>query len=195
MNITIELQGLDAIQQQVGTMISRTSQLKPLLREISEIMMHEVQENFAKMGRNPSWPDLAKSTKRAYAKKGYLLEPTLERHSAGLLSSIDKFVTTNSAGVATNKKYAAIHNFGGPINRAARSGSVRLRTDARGNILRQNGSDHLAIFAKKSHKRAVSRDFSASGYTITMPQREFMKISPACFAEIEAAAAAFITGR
>lgn len=74
-------------------------------------------------------------------------------------------------------KYAAIHEYGGTIHMPARGGSVRLRVDARGNLLRQKTNDKLAVFAKASHKRAISRDFKSASYDIVMPERSYLRSS------------------
>lgn len=192
--ITIKLHFVEELQRQLAEYRRRGNDLKPLERQISAIMHAEVARNFAEHGRDPHWPGLAESTKKRYAKKGYISEPTLDRRAAGLFHSIHEFVT--GAGVSTNKEYAAIHNFGGAIVRHPFSSSVRLRTDAKGNLLRQGAKglrENLAVFAKSGHKRAVSKRYTSSGWTINMPQREFMKISAEGMSEIEAAAADFLT--
>jgi phage virion morphogenesis protein len=194
----IDISGLDDAQARINLMITRSENIKPLLRQISENMFAAVMRTFREQGRPDKWQDLAKSTKKQYAKKGFILEPTLNRRSAGLLSSIQKFVSDTSAGVSTNKKYAAIHNFGGPITRHPFSMSVRLRTDAKGNLLRQGAEGNLsrlAVFAKASHKRAVEKKYTSSGFTINMPKREFMKLLPEDLATINQAAMDYLTGK
>lgn len=189
----VELQGVANLKRRIAAMIERGRNVRPLMAEISEILYDEVMENFAAQGR-PKWQGLAASTKKRYAQKGYSLEPTLDRRAGGLASSIQTFATASAAGVGTNKTYAAIHNFGGEIKRWPFSSSVRLRTDGKGGLLRQGGSGNLAVFAKRGHKRAVERRFTSAGWTIRMPQREFMKTSPEGLSQIEAAAARFIAG-
>lgn len=189
----IDLQGLDELKRKIGAMITRGNNTTPLMREISGIMYDEVDQNFAAQGR-PKWQDLAPSTKKRYAKKGYILEPTLNRSSAGLFHSIQEFVTAKSAAVGTNKAHAAIHQFGGIIVRHPFSSTVRLRTDAKGNLLRQPGSKNLAVFAKASHKRAETKNFSSQGWRIKMPARPFLSVSDEGIAKIEQASARFITG-
>lgn len=187
--IKTTLHGVEALQLQLAEMRRHGSNLKPLQIEIAAIMHDEVEENFQAGGRNPSWP----ASKRVRKHGGQTLID-----SAGLVNSIQQFVSGNTAGVFTNKAYAAIHNFGGPITRKPHTGTVRLRTDAKGNLLRQGSEGlkaNLAVFAKSSHKRAVSKSFSSSGYTWNMPQREFMKVSPGGIGQIEQAAAVFISGK
>jgi hypothetical protein len=79
--------------------------------------------------------------------------------------------TTVSAGMGANVKYAALHEFGGRISIPPRKGSVRLRTDKDGNLLRQASNEHLAVFARATHKRARTVDFEADGYEVEMPAR------------------------
>jgi hypothetical protein len=81
---------------------------------------------------------------------------------------------TISWAIGDSVKYARIHELGGTIKHAARSGSVRLRTDARGNLLRQSGDQvggRLAVFAKRSHKRARVVQYQAAAYQVNMPAR------------------------
>ena len=70
------------------------------------------------------------------------------------------------SGIGSNMKYAAIQELGGRIHRSARSGSVRLRTDARGTLL--NGR---AQFAKAEHKRAKEVAYTAAAHDIEIPAR------------------------
>jgi phage gpG-like protein len=187
--IKAELQGVETARRIIAEMIAHGRNLKPLQREIAAIMHDEVEANFQAGGRDPKW----KASKRAQKDGGQTLID-----SSQLRNSIQEFVSANSSGVSTNKEYAAIHNFGGPITRKPYSGTVRLRTDAKGNLLRQGTEGlkaNLAVFAKSSHKRAVSKSFSSSGSTWNMPQREFMKVSPAGIGKIESAAAGFLTTR
>lgn len=181
--IKIEIQGLDQVKRQIETISSRVKNLRPLLVDISEIIHAEVEDNFQAGGRDPKW----KPSQRVKKHGGQTLI-----NKAGLLSSIQTFVTDTTAGVATNKKYAAIHNFGGEIKRHPFSMSVRLRQNAKGSLLRQQTNKNLAVFAKSSHKRATVRRYTSSGWTVQMPQREFMKITPSGIEKIELAVTRFI---
>ena len=73
--------------------------------------------------------------------------------------------------------YAAIHQFGGTIQRAPYSTKVRHRTDAKGNLLRTaafNGKG--LVFAKDKQKRAKERWFEVKAYSIKIPARPFLPI-------------------
>ena len=184
----IDLQGVEALKRRIGAMVARGENPSSLFGAISEIMHAEVDENFAAGGRDPAW----KKSKRAQKEGGQTLID-----KGILLASIQAFVTATSAGVSTNDPRAAIHNFGGDIVRKPYSSTTRLRTDAKGNLLRQGTEGlkaNLAVFAKASHKRTRDYFRFSMGYTIHMPQREFMKVSAGGIAKIEDAAAKFITG-
>jgi len=75
------------------------------------------------------------------------------------------------SAIGDSVKYAVIHEFGGRIKHPPRSGSVRLRTDASGALLRHGKNGKLATFAKASHKRAKEVKFNAAGYEVEMPER------------------------
>jgi len=75
-------------------------------------------------------------------------------------------------GIGSNVKYAAIHEFGGEIKRTTKDGSVRLRTDRSGNLIRQANNGSLAVFAKKTHKRFRQVGYvGGKQYTIKIPAR------------------------
>jgi len=107
-------------------------------------------------------------------------------HTARLLRSIAHRHDSNSAEWGTNVVYAGIHNFGGEIKRAAFSSWLRLRTNASGRLLRQRDHERLAVFAKATHKRAVTRRYTVDAHTIKMPARPFLGINEADQREIGA---------
>lgn len=82
--------------------------------------------------------------------------------------------------VGTNAPYGARHQFGGTFKQSLKPGKVRLRTDARGNLLRQGeegNAARLAVFAKRKHKRAVERSYAGRDYNVTTPARPWLGIS------------------
>lgn len=103
---------------------------------------------------------------------------------ARLLRSIAHSATNHSAEWGTNVVYAGIHNFGGEIKRLAFSSWTRLRTTAGGQLLRQPGHERLAVFAKATHKRAVTRRHTVDAHSIKMPARPFLGINEADEQEI-----------
>ena len=100
------------IQQLLKKLISKTENLRPLMKNIAGIMLDSVEENFEKEGRPDKWQGLAKTTIKQRNKKGYWPGRILQVRGE-LAASITSKYDENSAVVGTNKVYAAIHQFGG----------------------------------------------------------------------------------
>lgn len=145
--------------------------MSPVMREISAELASETEANFAAQGR-PKWLGIKPRKGRA---GGKILQDTGQ-----LAASITTGSDATSASIGSNKVYAAIHQLGGSINKAAQSRLVRHRTDAKGNLLRSEalGGKGL-IFAKDSHKRATARWFAQGAHTINIPARPFLPVDAA----------------
>lgn len=77
-----------------------------------------------------------------------------------------------NSSIGTNVSYAGVHEFGAVVQRTQLAGSVRLRTDAKGNRIRQAKNPNLFIFAKDSHKRAETVPFAGGKrFSIRYPNR------------------------
>lgn len=100
------------LQDYLIRLTERTSDLRPLMKNIAGIMADSVEENFAQQGR-PKWQQLAKSTIEQRVRAGKWPGMILQLSQGGLASSITSHYDENSAIVGTNKVYAAIHQFGG----------------------------------------------------------------------------------
>lgn len=94
-----------------------------------------------------------------------------------LLRSISSTADRNGAEWGTNVKYAAIHQNGGEIKRASYSSWLRLRTDAKGVLLRQKNHANLSVFARAHHKRTVERRFTVGAHAIKMPARPYLGVN------------------
>lgn len=71
--------------------------------------------------------------------------------------------------IGSNVKYAAIHEFGGVIQRTVKAGAVKLRTNKQGKLLMRG---NLATFAGPKHKLFKEVQFAGGKkYTITIPAR------------------------
>jgi len=114
---SIEIKIDDAeLQNVLGDLILKTQNLRPLMKNISGIIMDSVEENFEKDGRPDKWQELAKSTIKQRKKKGHWPGRILQVRGE-LASSITSYYDSDSAIVGTNKVYAAIHQFGGDAGR------------------------------------------------------------------------------
>lgn len=141
-----------------------------LLRSTRERAIREVDPNGTK------WRALSPGYAKWKAKKRPG-RPILKFDFHMLGDQLSYQVDASGLMVGTAAPYGAIHQFGGTVQRHQRAGSVRLRTDAKGNLLRQGKSGHLAIFANARHKRVVERSFEGKDYTATMPARPWLGVS------------------
>lgn len=124
--------------------------------------------------KNQVGPDGKKWTPSKRAKKtgGQTLV-----HSARLLRSQSHRSNASSAEWGSNVVYARIHQLGGDIERLAHSSWLRLRTNSRGALLRQQSDERLAVFAKATHKRAVKRRYTVGAHKIKMPARPYLGVN------------------
>lgn len=154
--------------------------LTPAMRAISMALLSQTEANFAaQSGPTGPWPALKKSTIKGRERQGTWPGKILQVRAGGLAASVTPFASATEAGVGTNKVYAAIHQLGGDIERAAYSSWVRLRTGRGGALQRQEGHPNLAVFAKDKHKRAKTVSYTTGPYTIHIPARPFLPVDRA----------------
>lgn len=104
------------LQQVLDKLFEKTSDLRPLMKNIAGVMADSVEENFKQEGRPDKWAELKESTIKQRTKKGYWPGKILQMRGE-LAASITSDYDENSAVVGTNKVYAAIHQFGGIAGR------------------------------------------------------------------------------
>lgn len=77
------------------------------------------------------------------------------------------------SAIGSNKKYAAIHEFGsGNMTRTSKPGKVKLRLDRRGGLVRQLKNKNLAVFAKSTGKLYKEVGFEGGKtFKINIPAR------------------------
>jgi len=163
------LGGLDAVLARMQLLGQRP---RPIWAAIGNYGENSTRLRF----RNQVGPDGQKwkPSARAQAGGGQTLVLT-----ARLLRSISHQVRNDGTEWGTNVVYAAIHQFGGEIKRAAFSSWARLRTDASGTLLRQKDHSHLAVFAKATHKRVKVVRYTVDAHTIKMPARPYLGVNEA----------------
>lgn len=89
----------------------KTSNLRPLMKNIAGIMADSTEENFKVEGR-PKWKDLSEKSKTARKKTGHYPGQILQV-SGQLALSVTTQYDDSSAVIGSNKVYAAIHQLGG----------------------------------------------------------------------------------
>ena len=158
-----------AVRTALAALQARVSNLQPLLGDIGEAIVQRAKARFD----SSTGPDgnTWKPKQRADGRK------TLVGPSGFLRQQIVSSATASSVLVQATMKYAAIHQFGGSIDRKAGQTTVSHRTDAKGNLLRSAiMSGKGLIFAKASHKRALARTFDGKAHQIKIPARPFLPV-------------------
>lgn len=89
----------------------KTSNLRPLMKNVAGIMADSTEENFKVEGR-PKWKDLSEKSKTARKKTGHYPGQILQV-SGQLALSVTTQYDDSSAVIGSNKVYAAIHQLGG----------------------------------------------------------------------------------
>lgn len=155
----------------------------PLFRSLATTLESQTEANFAAQGR-PSWVPLKSATLKARLKRNKGSSVLQILQDGGILAaSVTSYYGPDFAAVGAGgaaKDYAAIHQFGGTIDRPAYSVRTRLRTDAKGQLLRQGKEGrlaNLAVFAKDSHKRAQEGWATVDAYKVDIPARPYLPFS------------------
>lgn len=161
-NIRVEDSQVQALLNRLSASVRNMS---PALKEVGDALKTNIQLGFnaEKSPYGDAWAKLKPATLKARRKKG--AGAKILRDTGRLVNSITRSADANSVTVGTNVPYAAIHQFGGTIDHAARSIRVRLRT-VKGRTR----------FAKDSHKRARIIWGEAKAWFVNIPARPFMPI-------------------
>lgn len=185
-----------AVRAALEALAKRVSNLAPLLGDIGESMLQRAKARFG-AGVGPD----GQQWKPKKHKNG---RPTLIGESGDLRRQIVMGVAGNRLEVSATAPYAAIHQFGGTVKRAAGQITTRHRTNAKGELLRSKimGGRGL-IFAGSRHAstRVLARTFEHAAYSINIPARPFMPVRadgslyPAEQAEILAQINAWLAAR
>lgn len=154
-----ELQGL------LGEMEDRIKNPAPALKQCGLILMRSISKNFKEGGRPVRW----KPSERAKDTGGQTLVK-----SARLKKSFSMTVAGNLLRVFTNVAYAAIHHFGGSINK-----NVTVREHYR--IMNQAFGKPIAgrRVLIKSHSRKMNVEIDARRFAMVQDEdlRVFTKIT------------------
>lgn len=156
------------------------SQLKKpaeMFLEVAGMLEAETEANFEAEGR-PDWVPLSIATKRERLKRNGGSTVLKILQDRGILAASvagdhgDNWAMISAGGAASD--YALIQQVGGTIERAAYSTKTRLRTDQKGNLLRQPKDKRLAVFARDSHKRVQESWSEVGPFSIDVPSRPYL---------------------
>ncbi len=180
--LTLEINAEDSLGK-INSLGAVLENAQGMYGEIAGMLESETEANFAAQGR-PDWAPMAAATKRERLKRnngGSVLKLLQDRGilAASVSTEYGADHAIIGAGGAA-KDYAAAQQFGATINRAAYSVKTRLRTDRKGNLLRQ-GEDgkkkNLAVFAKDTHKQVEEKWSEVGAFSINLPARPYLPFS------------------
>ena len=161
----------DQLERSLTQLSQRLVHRRPLMKKLAAVMHNAVDENFEAEGR-PKWLGIKH-------RQGRVL-----RDSGALQNSISERSDDDTAIVGTNLPYAAIHQFGGPIQKPARTATVRYRSEA-GRIL----------FAGRKHANATAKQVNIPAHQVDMPARPYLGISAADDKEIREIISDWVIGQ
>lgn len=107
------------VEEALLELAQKTSNLRPLMKNIAGIMADSTEENFKEEGR-PKWQDLSEVTKIARRKTGHYPGQILQV-SGQLALSITTQYDDEFAVIGSNKVYAAIQQLGGQAGKSKKT--------------------------------------------------------------------------
>lgn len=165
----------NGISKALSGVAGKIKAARPLMIQISGVMADSAESNFAAQGR-PKWKQLSKARikqrKRKGSWPGYILQD-----SGRLAASVQQKATDTEAVVSTNVKYAAIQQLGGTVKIPAHESVIhfkKFKSGKRKGKVRFSKEGN-ATFAQKARTEA---------YTITIPARPFLTVTPHELVEI-----------
>ena len=150
-------------QRHLSDIVGRMHDKRPGLLIIGNIIRTSVVRNFEKSGRPRRWQEsqrVKKTGGKTLIKKGF---------GGGLLGSINIRLGEDSVSVGTNKKYAAIHQFGGTIHHPAHERIIHFKSF-------KSGPKRGKVLFSKPHKASHAMKINGGAYDIEMPKRPFLLI-------------------
>ena len=100
------------VERKLQEIAKKSSNLRPLMKNIAGIFASATEDNFAEEGRPDKWIDLSDVTKKQRKKIGKYPGQILQV-TGQLASSVNTYYDDDSAIIGSNLAYAAIHQLGG----------------------------------------------------------------------------------
>ena len=104
------------VERRLQEIAKKSSNLRPLMKNIAGIFASATEDNFAEEGRPDKWIDLSEVTKKQRKKIGKYPGQILQV-TGQLASSVNTYYDDDSAIIGSNLAYAAIHQLGGKAGR------------------------------------------------------------------------------
>lgn len=185
-NIQVEIDAGDA-RDNLDALIGRLGQPRSFYQAIGNHMVASTGENFLAETTpdGTPWTPLKPATIKARQRRGRSGLGIL-RERGRLKGSISFQLEEGGVRIGSPVAYAAIHQFGGTIERLARQGSIFRRQNKDGSFGRR--------FAKRKNKTSVATAVSIGAHQITIPARPFLGVGPGDVDDILRLAEQWLTG-
>lgn len=159
-----------AVAAMVARVKARLADLTPLMDAIGAALLTATQQRFEREAGPDGrpWAKLRPRTAAERARAGYVPINILRR-TGMLYQSLTYLPSATAVTVGTNNPYAAIHQFGGEINQAARTQTIYQRFNPK-------TGDFDPKFVKK-RKSTFARDVTIPARTIRIPARPYLGLS------------------
>ncbi|MEI2806244.1 MAG: phage virion morphogenesis protein [Albidovulum sp.] len=181
-SIRIEVDDAKA-RRNLEELLARMANPRPFYQAVGNLLVASVGRNFQREAGpdGAPWTPLRPATIRKRQRRG-LSGLAILRERGRLAGSIFHQVEEGGVriGVPSGIRYGAIHQFGGTIDMAPRTGRIYRRQFADGSFGRR--------FAKKKNKTSVATEVVVGAHRITIPARPFLGIGPEDEADIIEAA-------
>ena len=105
------------VERRLQEIAKKSSNLRPLMKNIAGIFASATEDNFAEEGRPDKWVDLSEVTKKQRKKIGKYPGQILQV-TGQLASSVNTYYDEDSAIIGSNLAYAAIHQLGGQAGKS-----------------------------------------------------------------------------
>lgn len=112
--ITIEVKDQE-VQEILSQLSGRVKDMSPVMAEIAHALASESERQFkTESGPLGKWPDLSEKTTKVFrTRKGTWPGKILQVSAGGLAASVQTSFGAYFASIGSNKRYAAMHMFGG----------------------------------------------------------------------------------
>lgn len=173
----------ETARRNLAELVARMADPRPFYQAAGNLIVASVGRNFQRQGTpdGTPWTPLRPATVRARQRRG-LSGLAILRERERLAGSIFHQVEEGGVriGVPSGIPYGAIHQFGGTIDMAPRTGTIFRSQFADGSFGRR--------FAKRKNKTSVATEVAIGAHRITIPARPFLGLGPEDETDIVAAA-------
>lgn len=162
-------------------------------RSVEEILLKSMRERFVSQTAPDGTPWAPLSKPYLKWKQKHNKPSAIGTLNGYLMDYLRNAGGPDRAEVGSDRPYANIFNFGGTSFAGQRAGTVKLRTDARGNLVRNKRGG--AVFAGPKDRDFVHRVFATGFYESVHPARPFAGFSNADRSDIAAALNDYLQSR